>query len=147
MSFLKKLLFKNKNCDSLSFIRSEDKRLRIKPFLSCWEVSPQELKVLYLNNFISIKSNETKVTRLPFMLGLNIVFSTAQLVFFSCFLIRLINTPQKPLAVYLLSVFSVFIISVLIFHIYKTMVRPIKLISQHYHFLGKYNHVHDQDLT
>jgi hypothetical protein len=129
--------------DGLKFINSQYKREQLKSFTETWKITTKELKTLYVNGFISVKSSKIKVTTLPTFFWLNALFSAIQLTLFAAFFVVLFFSPNKTLAIYLTTCTGGLVLISFFFYIYNTMLRPIRILCEHYHMYGKYNNFHD----
>jgi len=103
--------------------------------LKNWEISIKELKIMYLNKFVSVSDKTgTKITKLPFMFWLNGFLMLPQIVIFSMFLIMLLNVPNKSPEIFLIAVVPAFILVLIGIYIKQTMYTPIKILSQKYFY-------------
>ncbi len=135
---LKLLKIKRTTPYKLSYIKSAAKRIKIQSWLENIDISYEEFKALYLNNFVSISDKEgIKITKLPFMFWLNGFLMLPQIAISSMFLLMLLNVPNKSPEVFLIAVVPAFILVLIAIYIKQTMYTPIKILSQKYFFTWK----------
>jgi len=141
MNIINKLLSRTKSSNELSFIKSDEKREIVKAFSQNLKLTKREIKNLYLNSFLSVKKAQVDVKTFPFLFWLNGLISTFQLTVFSLFLLAVFFSTNKTLGAYYLGGICVLSISLIVYHTYHTMFRPVQILAQQYHFIGKYNNI------
>jgi hypothetical protein len=128
------------NLNELKYIKSEKKRTYAHALLKNWQISSKEFKTLYLNDFVTVKEKTgTKITIFPFLFWLNALLSFIQLSVFGGFLLLLMAQDNKTLEMYAAAAATILFILFINVQIYRTMIRPVRILIQKYYFYGKYN--------
>jgi len=117
------------------FVVSEEKRKVLINIFNDWQLTSQELKVLYLNHFISFsKNNDAHIKRFPFLFWANSLFMLLNFIVLSVFLCFIIIASKGGLLMSFYTIGSAILISLILLDSQKNMLNPIKIISSKYNF-------------
>lgn len=100
-----------------------------------WQLTSQELKILYLNHFISFKKDDDAyIKRFPVSFWANGLFMLMNFIVLSIFLCFTIIANQGGLLMSLYTIGTAILISLILLDSKKSMLNPIRIISSKYRF-------------